>query len=77
MTFLAGSTLLATYLLGSGRRWPTAWLAFATFVGLWYLSLSHGRVVETVHRDLMLQIVVFLGLLAATLVPLKPLEATE
>ena len=77
MTFLAGSTLLATYLLGSGRRWPTAWLALATFVGLWYLSLSHGRVVETVHRDLMLQIVVFLGLLAATLVPLKPLEATE
>ena len=77
MTFLAGSTLLATYLLGSGRRWPTAWLAVATFGGLWYLSLSHGRVVETVHRDLMLQIVVFLGLLAATLVPLKPLEATE
>lgn len=77
MTFLAGSTLLATYLLGSGRRWPTAWLALTTFGGLWYLSLSHGRVIETVHRDLMLQIVVFLGLLAATLLPLKSIEETE
>ena len=69
MAFLAGSTLLATYLLGSGRRWPTLWLAATTFGGAWFLASAHGRIPETVHRNLLLQAVTFLGLLVAALRP--------
>ena len=69
MAFLAGSTLLSTYLLGSGRRWPTLWLAAATFGGAWFLASAHGRIPETVHRNLLLQAVTFLGLLVAALRP--------
>ena len=71
MVFLGASTLLCVYLLGSGRRWPTAWLAIATVGGTIYVSGAHGQVAETVHRDLLLQIVVFVGLLVATLRPLN------
>lgn len=69
MTFLGGSMLLSTYLLGSGRRWPTAWLALATVGGAWFLASAHGSIAETVHRNLLLQAVTFLGLLVATLRP--------
>ena len=71
MAFLAGSTLLATYLLGSGRRWPTLWLATSTFAGAWFLAGAHGKISETVHRNLLLQAVTFLGLLVATLRPIS------
>lgn len=71
MVFLGASTLLCVYLLGSGRRWPTAWLALATIGGSFYVAGARGQVAETVHRDLLLQIVVFLGLLVATLRPLN------
>lgn len=77
MAFLAGSTLLATYLLGSGRRWPTAWLAAATLGGAWYLALAHGSITETVHRNLILQAVTFLGLLVATLRPIPEVSNGE
>ena len=70
MAFLAGSTLMATYLLGSGRRWPTLWLAVATVGGSWYLARAHGRIADTVHRNLLLQATTFVGLLVATLRPL-------
>jgi hypothetical protein len=69
MVFLGGSTLLCVYLLGSGRRWPTLWLAVSTVLGAMYIGQAGGAVEETVHRDLLLQIVVFLGLLLATLRP--------
>ena len=70
MGFLAGSTLLSTYLLGSGRRWPTLWLAIATTGGAWYLASARGHIADTVHHNLLLQAVTFLGLLIATLRPL-------
>ena len=70
MVFLGGSTLLSVYLLGSGRRWPTLWLACCTIVGSVYLAQAGGAIGETVHRDLILQMVVFLGLLVATLRPI-------
>lgn len=70
MAFLAGSTLLMTYLLGSGRRWPTVWLACATLGGAVYLSQAHGHIAETVHRNFLLQAVTFLGLLIAALRPM-------
>jgi O-antigen/teichoic acid export membrane protein len=70
MMFLGGSTLLSVYLLGSGRRWPTLWLACCTIVGSVYLAQAGGAIGETVHRDLILQMVVFLGLLVATLRPI-------
>jgi hypothetical protein len=73
MVFLGASTLLSVYLLGSGRRWPTLWLAVSTVGGTFYLAQAGGAVAETVHRDLLLQIVVFLGLLLATL---RPMGAT-
>jgi O-antigen/teichoic acid export membrane protein len=69
MVFLGGSTLLSVYLLGSGRRWPTLWLAGTTVGGAIYLARAAGAIPETVHRDLILQMVVFLGLLLATLRP--------
>ncbi len=70
MVFLGGSTLLSVYLLGSGRRWPTLWLACSTVGGALYLAQAGGAIAETVHRDLILQMVVFLGLLLATLRPI-------
>ena len=70
MVFLGGSTLLSVYLLGSGRRWPTLWLACSTVGGAFYLAQAGGAIAETVHRDLILQMVVFLGLLLATLRPI-------
>ena len=77
MAFLAGSTLLATYLLGSGRRWPTLWLACTTLGGAWYLAGAHGRIADTVHHNLLLQAVTFLGLLIATLRPISEAENVE
>jgi O-antigen/teichoic acid export membrane protein len=77
MAFLAGSTLLATYLLGSGRRWPTLWLACTTLGGAWYLAGAHGRIADTVHHNLLLQAVTFLGLLLATLRPISEAENVE
>ncbi len=70
MVFLGGSTLLSVYLLGSGRRWPTLWLACSTVGGALYLAQAGGAIAEIVHRDLILQMVVFLGLLLATLRPI-------
>jgi len=70
MVFLGGSTLLTVYLLGSGRRWPTLWLTVSTVGGSIYLARAGGEIAETVHRDLLLQMVVFLGLVLATLRPL-------
>jgi hypothetical protein len=70
MVFLGGSTLLSVYLLGSGRRWPTAWLAVSTVGGAFYIGRAGGAIPETVHRDLLLQMVVFIGLLLATLRPM-------
>jgi O-antigen/teichoic acid export membrane protein len=70
MVFLAGSTLLATYLLGSGRRWPTAWIASTTVFGVWYLASAHGNIDETVRNNFVLQAITFVGLLIATLRPI-------
>ncbi|MEI8147670.1 MAG: hypothetical protein WCG62_01165, partial [Actinomycetes bacterium] len=70
MVFLGGSSLLCVYLLGAGRRWPTLWLAVGTVGGGVYLAGAQGAISATVHRDLQLQIVVFAGLLVATLRPL-------
>jgi len=77
MVFLGGSTLLATYLLGSGRRWPTAWLAVTAVVGVWYLAAARGDIAQTVHHNFLLQAVVFVGLLVATLRPLPPGESHD
>jgi O-antigen/teichoic acid export membrane protein len=77
MAFLAGSTLLATYLLGSGRRWPTLWLASTTLGGAWYLAEAHGRIAATVHHNLLLQALTFLGLLIATLHPISEAQNVE
>ena len=77
MVFLGGSTLLSVYLLGSGRRWPTLWLAISTVAGSIYLAQAGGAIAETVHRDLLLQMVVFLGLLLATLRPLGASEKSD
>jgi len=72
MVFLGGSSLLCVYLLGAGRRWPTLWLAVSTVGGGVYLAGAQGAVGETVYRDLLLQMVVFAGLLVATLRPIHP-----
>ena len=77
MVFLGGSTLLCVYLLGSGRRWPTLWLAVSTVGGAVFLSRAGGAISETVHRDLLIQIVVFLGLLFATLRPRGVSEGSD
>jgi len=63
--------------LGSGRRWPTLWLAISTVAGSIYLAQAGGAIAETVHRDLLLQMVVFLGLLLATLRPLGISEKSD
>ena len=77
MSFLAGSMLLATYLLGSGRRWPTVWLAFATVGGTWYLAGAQSSIGDCVHRNLLLQAVTFLGLLVATLRPIPEVASVD
>lgn len=76
MVFLGGSTLLATYLLGSGRRWPTVWIAATTVVGVWYLASARGDISQTVRNNFVLQAVTFVGLLIATLRPI-PLRDTD
>jgi O-antigen/teichoic acid export membrane protein len=77
MVFLGGSSLLCAYLLGSGRRWPTVWLAVCTLVGGMYLAGAHGVIGEMVHRDLKLQIAVFSGLLVASLRPTYSREESD
>ena len=62
MFLLALSTLCVTYLLGVGNRTGTFWLLTSTAAGSWYITHQPVSLSGTVHRDLLVQIVVFAGL---------------
>lgn len=65
MVLLAVSTVLVIFLLGDGARWPTAWLAACTGVGVAWLVAGDGRWRATADRNLEVQGVVLLGLMVA------------
>jgi O-antigen/teichoic acid export membrane protein len=66
MIALAVSTILVTYLLGDGARWPTAWIGVCTIVGVYWVNGGHGQWQATATRDLQLQLVTMAGLFVAS-----------
>jgi O-antigen/teichoic acid export membrane protein len=65
MIALAVSTILVTFLLGDGARWPTAWIAICVVVGVIYVDGGHGAWMATARRDLTVQLVTMVGLAVA------------
>jgi hypothetical protein len=65
MIALAVSTILVTFLLGDGARWPTAWIAVCVVVGAVWVNGGHGAWLETARRDLLVQLVTMAGLAVA------------
>lgn len=66
MVALSASTVLVTFLLGDGARWPTLWLVMATAAAAWWIDAGHGTWSATATRDLEAQIVVLVGLVLAS-----------
>lgn len=71
MAFLGGSTLLTTYLLGAGSRWATTWVLLGTVAGVWFMAGARGGAHATVSRDLVVQAVIFCGLVLFALLHKK------
>ena len=71
MVALSISTILVTFLLGDGARWPTLWLVVCVVVGVIWINKVHGRWHATAVRDLEIQFVVLSGLLVATVSRLR------
>ncbi len=71
MVALSVSTILVTFLLGDGARWPTAWIAVCVAVGVWWVNGAGGRWHLTALRDLEVQVAVLLGLAVATVARLR------
>jgi O-antigen/teichoic acid export membrane protein len=66
MIALAFSTILVTYLLGDGARWPTAWIAVCAITGIFWISAGGGHWLATSQRDLQVQVVTLAGLAVAS-----------
>jgi O-antigen/teichoic acid export membrane protein len=71
MVALSVSTILMTFLLGDGARWPTAWLALCVAVGIWWVNGAKGQWHLTAWRDLEVQIAVLGGLVVSTAMRLR------
>ena len=65
MIALAISTILVTFLLGDGARWPTLWIALCVGVGIVWVNGGHGLWLVTARRDLQVQVVTMIGLTVA------------
>jgi O-antigen/teichoic acid export membrane protein len=71
MVALSISTILVTFLLGDGARWPTAWIALCVGVGVWWVNGAGGKWHLTALRDLEVQGAVLAGLVIATTLRLR------
>lgn len=65
MVLLSVSTVLVTFLLGDGARWPTLWIAACTIAGAFWMAAGHGVWAVTATRNLEIQAVVLAGLVVA------------
>ncbi len=66
MVALSVSTILVTFLLGAGARWPTVWIALCVVGGVLWVNAAHGHWHATAVRDLEVQSAVMVGLIVAT-----------
>ena len=71
MVALSASTILVTFLLGDGARWPTAWIGVCVALGIWWVNAAGGRWHLTALRDLEVQLAVLVGLAVATATRLR------
>lgn len=71
MVILSFSTILVTFLLGDGARWPTVWIAACTIVGAIWMVRGGGAWHVTAVRNLQIQSVLFVGLVVAVAARLR------
>lgn len=71
MVVLSVSTVLVTFLLGDGARWPTLWLTVCVGIGFVWIVGAHGAWRATAQRDLEVQCLVVVGLLVAAVYRLR------
>jgi O-antigen/teichoic acid export membrane protein len=71
MILLSVSTILVTFLLGDGARWPTLWIAICTLGGAFWMVAGHGQWRSTAERNLEIQAAVLVGLTIAVALRLR------